>query len=129
LDAIVAESFSCGLATVDGEIAGFMLALREGTTYQSPNYRWFAARYPAFIYVDRIVISPKFSRLGLGVRLYRQLERSAAGQVPVLACEVNLRPANPASIAFHQSIGFAEVGQQETGDGEKRVSLMVKALS
>ncbi|MCB1760696.1 MAG: GNAT family N-acetyltransferase [Gammaproteobacteria bacterium] len=122
------QSFSCNLAIVDGEVAGFMLALLQDASYQSPNYRWFTARYPEFVYVDRIVIAPKFSRLGLGAHLYRQLERSAVGQAPLLACEVNLRPANPASLAFHKSIGFAEVGQQETDGGAKLVSLMVKAL-
>src|SRR5690348_3214277 len=39
-----------------GRIAGFLLAFREGAEYDSPNYRWFVAREPRFLYVDRVVI-------------------------------------------------------------------------
>ena len=46
----------------------------------------------------------------------------------MLTCEVNLKPPNPGSIVFHQQLGFAEVDQQETEQGAKRVSLMVKTL-
>ncbi len=29
------------VAEVDGQLAGFLIALREGGDYESPNYRWF----------------------------------------------------------------------------------------
>ena len=48
------------VAEADGQIAGFLLALREGTQYESPNYRWFSQRYPEFVYIDRIVIARPF---------------------------------------------------------------------
>ena len=31
-------------------------------------------------------------------------------QFPVLLCEVNVRPRNDVSLAFHESVGFREVG-------------------
>ena len=33
------------IETKQGEVAGFLLALREGADYPSVNYRWFAERY------------------------------------------------------------------------------------
>jgi predicted GNAT superfamily acetyltransferase len=46
----------------------------------------------------------------------------------VLFCEVNVRPRNDASLAFHEAIGFREVGQQDTDGGAKRVSLLALDL-
>jgi len=116
------------VALVDGERAGFFMALRPGQAYQSLNYRWFSERYESFIYIDRIVVSPAYKGRGIGRALYDDVEKFAAGTVPVLTCEVNLVPPNPDSIAFHKKLGFAEAGQQNTEGGTKRVSLMVKAL-
>jgi predicted GNAT superfamily acetyltransferase len=48
--------------------------------------------------------------------------------VPVLFCEVNVRPRNETSLAFHEAIGFREVGQQDTDGGTKRVSLLALDL-
>lgn len=128
LGTLAEQSFAFDLAWCDRSVAGFMLALPEGSDYLSPNYRWFSRRYPQFVYVDRIVVSDAFSRLGIGRLLYARLEKLASEVAPALACEVNLRPANPVSFNFHERLGFSEVGQQETGNGEKRVSLMIKLL-
>lgn len=128
LGALAAHSFAFDVIWSDQSVAGFILALTEGSDYQSPNYRWFSKHYPRFVYVDRIVISDVFARQGCGSLLYSRLEKFASEVAPVLACEVNLRPANPASLTFHQGLGFNEVGQQETGNGEKQVSLMIKSL-
>jgi uncharacterized protein len=128
LGALAAHSFAFDLVWSDQTIAGFILALSEGSDYRSPNYRWFAKRYPRFVYVDRIVIANAFARQGIGRLLYSRLQKLASEVAPVLACEVNLRPANPASLTFHEGLGFNQVGQQETGDGEKQVSLMIKSL-
>ncbi len=38
------------------EAAAFLLAFREGADYDSPNYGWFKARYPSFVYIDRVVV-------------------------------------------------------------------------
>ena len=43
--------------TSAGVIAGFLLAVPEGADYGSPNYRWFAERYPKLLYIDRVVVS------------------------------------------------------------------------
>ena len=111
-----------------GEIAAFLLALDETGNYASPNFQWFKSRYPKFCYVDRIIVSSKFQGAGLGRRLYADLEIFVGTRAPVLTCEVNLNPPNPASISFHQRLGFREVGVQDTEGGKKTVSLMIKEL-
>ena len=45
------------IETKRSEVAGFLLALREGADYASVNYLWFAERYRQFIYVDRVVVA------------------------------------------------------------------------
>jgi uncharacterized protein len=113
-----------------GKIAGFVLALHEKAIYSSLNFMWFKARYPRFSYVDRIVIYSPFQGLGLGRRLYEDLQRVAVElRSPILSCEVNIRPPNPASLNFHRQFGFREVGVQDTEGGKKTVSLMIKELT
>lgn len=107
----------------DGAVVGFLLTLREAADYDSPNYRWFAARYPRFLYVDRIVVGASAQGLGAGRRLYREAYDYACRQaLPVLVCEFDIAPPNPASARFHAALGFREVGQQTLGAG-KQVSL------
>ncbi len=110
--------------TVDDCVAGFLLAMRERAGYANPNYDFFAARYPVFLYVDRIVIAPEHAGLKLGTRLYETLFDQARAQgVPVLTCEYNIEPPNEPSRRFHDRFGFAEVGTQALDGGSKRVSL------
>jgi predicted GNAT superfamily acetyltransferase len=113
------------------QIAGFCLVLAPGADYDSMNYRWFADRYDDFVYLDRVAISPAHQRLGSGRRMYAEVERLAAARRPTAAhftLEVNLRPRNDQSLAFHAGLGFVEVGQQETDYGTL-VSLMAKPLT
>ncbi|MBI5279414.1 MAG: GNAT family N-acetyltransferase [Burkholderiales bacterium] len=111
------------LVVDDGGVAAFLLAFREGSTYDSPNYRWFAARYPAFLYIDRVAVAAPQRGRGFGSRLYEEtfaLARSAG--VPV-TCEFDLEPPNPVSGRFHLRFGFTEVGRQRYGAAGKLVSL------
>lgn len=125
---LVADSFRCQVAIVDGDVAGFLLALREGVVYDSLNYRWFSKRYERFGYVDRIIVHEDHRQCGIGKRLYEDLVASTAGHAPLIACEVNVVPPNPKSLGFHQGLGFREVGQQDTENGTKRVCLMVRDI-
>ncbi|WP_420404413.1 GNAT family N-acetyltransferase [Nisaea sp.] len=113
----------------DGDlIAGFLIGYLPGRPYDSLNYRWFDARYPSYLYVDRIVVSPETRGRGVGRRLYDDFADFAAGRADRLTCEVNIRPPNEASMLFHRNYGFEEVGRQETEGGAKEVALMVKPL-
>lgn len=113
----------------DGDmIAGFLIGFLPGRSYDSLNYRWFSDNYASFLYVDRIVVSPKARGRGVGRTLYRDFAAFAAGRAERLTCEVNVRPANEGSLRFHQTFGFIEVGRQETEGGTKEVSLMAMDL-
>ncbi len=112
-----------------GEMAGFLLALPETADYESINFGFFKRNYPRFVYIDRIVVSASHRRAGVGAALYEDLARHLPGDCPMLTCEVNVRPPNPASIAFHQRLGFNPVGEQDTEGGSKRVCMMAKPLA
>lgn len=126
---LLAMSPYCRVVEQDGEDAGFLLGLEAGADYASVNYRWFAGRYDAFVYVDRIVIDSANRGQGLGTALYDDFERWAhARGAPRIACEVNVRPPNEPSRAFHLARGFEQVGTQESQDGNKTVALLIKEL-
>jgi predicted GNAT superfamily acetyltransferase len=112
-----------------GGFAGFCMVMPPGIDYASLNYAWFSRHagelgYGTFAYLDRIAVAPAARRRGVGRALYARLVDGLTGAVPVLFCEVNVRPRNDASLAFHAEIGFREVGQQDTDGGSKRVSLL-----
>jgi predicted GNAT superfamily acetyltransferase len=117
------------IATVNSDWAGFLIALRPGSNYWSENYLWFAQRYPSFLYIDRICVSPEFQRCGVATRLYADAEKFAREcHIPLLTCEVNLEPENPPSLAFHDRQDFQEIGTQRTETRTKLVSLRLKHL-
>jgi uncharacterized protein len=109
------------------EPRALLIGLQPGRAYDSLNYRWFEARHERFLYVDRVVVHADQRGAGLGAMLYADFENAARDlDIPRLACEVNLRPANPGSMRFHERLGFAPVGTQEAGG--KRVQFLVKEL-
>ena len=116
------------VALVEDEPAGFLVGLRPDAEYHSPNFRWFCARYPDFAYIDRVAVTGPARRRGIGAALYRDFEATCAGRCPRLACEVNLRPANEASMLFHRRMGFAQVGSQTIDGGAKEVAMLIKQL-
>lgn len=110
------------------EVIAFLLALREGADYDSPNYAWFAQRYPRFLYIDRVVVARRARSTGAGSLLYRDtFAFAAATSVPLVTCEYDIDPPNPASGRFHARFGFREVGRQSVAGGRKVVSLQVVA--
>lgn len=121
----------CGhfaVATDTTGVVGFVMCLPSGLDYWSENYAWFTARYAAFLYLDRVVVDPRARRMGVGRALYDHLHVQAAGQWPRIALEVNLRPPNPVSIAFHEAMGYRGVGVREYEDGAKAVQMFVRDL-
>jgi uncharacterized protein len=115
------------VAEIDGHLAGFLIGLRPGVDYDSQNYAWFCARYPDFVYVDRIVIARPYRGHGLGRVFYADVQSYAEVRSPLLCCEVFLDPRDDASVLFHGTYGFKEEGQQTLASGH-RVSLLVKQL-
>ena len=58
------------VAWLDNRIAGFLIGLQPGSTYQSPNYRWFCEHYDRFGYVDRIAVTTAARGHGIARTLY-----------------------------------------------------------
>jgi predicted GNAT superfamily acetyltransferase len=112
-----------------GELDAFLIALDQDADYDSPNFQWFRARYPRFVYVDRIVVASSAQGCGFARRLYRDLFEHAirAGHHNVF-CEVNRNPPNPASDAFHAALGFVEVGTARIYKDSRTVRYLSHAL-
>jgi predicted GNAT superfamily acetyltransferase len=109
---------------LQGRVVAFLLAFRESARYDSPNYLWFTQQYPAFLYIDRVVVDHAARGLGLGIQLYDDILAFAAhAGIARLTCEFDLDPPKPVSAKFHQRYAFREVGRQWLGAGTKQVSL------
>jgi len=130
LDALAALACRFTVADADGRVLAFLLAMDHAAAYDNDNFRWFAARYPRFAYVDRIVVDAAAAGMGIGGRLYRDLFAHARERgLERVVCEYNLEPPNPASQAFHDRFGFVEVGRQHVAGGSKLVSLQQLLLT
>jgi len=130
LQALHAKAWYRRVVCRDDAVQGFLLALREGADYDSPNYQWFAARYSEFLYIDRIVISSAARGQRLGMRLCEDLLLCACeAGLARITCEFDIDPPNEASRCFHQRFGFREVGRQRVAGGKKGVSLQELLLS
>ena len=127
---IVGES-KCFLVALDesDNVAAFLITMDDTADYQSPNYQYFRKNFRSFLYVDRIVVRDDCHGQGLGRKLYESVtEQVSENPFDYLTCEVNIRPPNPDSMAFHSRCGFAGVDEQDTEGGQKRVLLMAKNL-
>jgi len=92
LEHLVAQAF---MARRIGNIDAFLLALDQDAAYDSPNFQWFRARYPRFVYVDRIVVAASARGRGCARRLYNDLfEHARRAGHDRLVCEVNSSPPN-----------------------------------
>ena len=119
----------CKVAILDEKLVGFLMAMAPGADYASDNYQWFSREYDDFIYVDRIITLDNARGYGVGSALYQDIESYChSHRISRICCEVNIRPANDASIQFHQKRQFKQVNTQQTEGGKKSVSLRVKAL-
>jgi predicted GNAT superfamily acetyltransferase len=107
---------------------GFAVLFLAGSTYNSENYRWVAARYSRFLYLDRIIVEPAQRGKGIGHALYENAIEFGRRRAPILTCEVNEDPPNPDSMQFHKKLGFRELGKQKTEDGKKSVVILGRDL-
>ncbi|WP_295529101.1 GNAT family N-acetyltransferase [Novosphingobium sp. Chol11] len=129
MQALIDQAFfvaTCGA----GGAEAFLLAVDQDADYSSPNFLWFRARYPRFVYIDRVIVAASQRQRGWGRRFYADLFAHAgrAGHT-MIACEVNAEPPNPASDAFHTALGFEAVGTATLGGGAKTVRYLVYNLA
>ncbi|HLY07373.1 MAG TPA: GNAT family N-acetyltransferase [Rhizomicrobium sp.] len=124
---LVALSFRTRMT---GERDAFLIALSERAPENAPNWRWFAARFPRFVYIDRVVVAEGSRKRGLGTLLYTDVMQAARDSAHTrLCCEVNIDPPNPGSDAFHARMGFEEIGRAYLPDRGKTVRYLMRDLT
>ena len=98
---------------------GLLISFDQDAPYESPNFLWFKARYDRFVYVDRVIVAPHARGQGLARAFYLDLIEKARGAGHArIVCEINLDPPNPGSVAFHDAMGFVEMGQALLENGK-----------
>lgn len=109
-------------ADADGTLTGFAFTIPPGTVYESANYRWFSDQFDDFAYLDRVVVGAPYRRRGIASMLYNVLEERARPHGR-LVLEVFTDPLNEASLAFHHSRAYGEVGRLTQSDQTKALML------
>ena len=90
----------------------------------------FRDRYRRFTYIDRVITAPHARGQGHARRLYEDLfTMAAAAGYDLVVCEVNERPPNPGSAAFHGRLGFEPVGRADIHGGSKTVRYLARPLA
>jgi len=106
-----------------------LIAFDQDAAYENPNFDWFKERYDRFIYIDRVVVTPRRQGGGWAKLLYvslfaRALERGHAN----VTCEINVDPPNLGSEAFHAGLGFEAVGQAILPEARKTVRYFCRKI-
>lgn len=118
------------VAWLSPEHDAMLIALNECALYESPNFAWFKERYDRFVYVDRVAVAERSRGRGIARRLYEQLiARASADGYRVLCAEIYSAPPNPGSDAFHEALGFREVGRAHLHERGKSVRYLVRPLT
>jgi uncharacterized protein len=115
---LVKQSDQALVMEVEGDVAGFVITLPTGATYESSRYEWFEDRLDDYVYLDRIVVANTHRRQGVASRLYDAVE----AEQPV-ALEVY--DTNEPSLEFHRRRGYRKIGELEHAD--KRNLMLLKA--
>jgi uncharacterized protein len=129
LAAVSNDSPFFGVAELDRDVVGYVIAYTDANIYDGEEFNWLKRSFAHFLYIDQIAIARPARHAGVGARIYGLLEQYARQQaLTSMACEVNLDPPNPVSLAFHTRQRFVEVGTLTTSDG-RVVSLLRKDLA
>lgn len=93
------------------------------------NLIWLNRHVSNFFYIDRIIVDASAQGHGYGKLLYQDVENYARESgYSYMACEVNTQPNNPASHAFHLTMGYDAIGDQDYPDYDAAVRYYKKAL-
>jgi predicted GNAT superfamily acetyltransferase len=104
------------LVLSNDEIVGFIICMREGSVYESENYKFFIQKLKKFLYVDRVAIDEQHRRAGLGQAIYENIFIHASKNDLPITLEVNTQPVNQPSLNFHEKMGFDKVGAKSFED-------------
>jgi uncharacterized protein len=113
-----------------GRDDALLIALDHRSDHDGENFRWFADRYPSFVYIDRVVVNALHRGEGIATALYEALFGLARAHGHAVAvCEVNLMPPNPGSVTFHEGLGFYAVGEAALSSSSKTVRYYARSLA
>ncbi|WP_371195192.1 GNAT family N-acetyltransferase [Glaciecola sp. SC05] len=125
---LISQSQLAKVVLIENKVVAFLLAFGAKADYQSINYQWFNARYEAFLYIDRIVVSQAYRGKGIATEMYNYLVAYAvSASLPRLVAEIDIQPPNNASLKFHQRFEFVEV-EQLIHSENKIVSLQSRSI-
>jgi predicted GNAT superfamily acetyltransferase len=128
IERLLIDASVAWVAVAGTEVAGYLIGYVGSAIDVGEEFDRFRQRLPSFVYVDQLAMAAAYRGQGIGSMLYAELEVwSRRRHYTCLTCEVNLKPPNPHSLAFHQRHGFAEVGRMDTVDG-RRVALLQKQI-
>jgi predicted GNAT superfamily acetyltransferase len=118
------------VAARGNELVGYLLAFQHDAPYDGEEFLAFRGLLTApYLYVDQVAVAAGLRHSGIGRCLYQEISSVARRRgLGLLCCEVNIRPANQGSMAFHEQLGFSPVTRLATRDG-REVQLMTKTLT
>lgn len=113
-----------------GGVIGYALVFAHDADYDGEEFQILRQRIAEpFLYIDQIALAPSARGRGIGRLVYAGLAQRAQAQgLRALCCEVNTQPANPASLAFHERLGFGPISTLATRDG-RQVLLLQRRLN
>ncbi len=113
----------------DGAIAGYLIVVASDARSVGEEFDWFVARLGRFLYIDQVAVTTRHRRSGVASALYQHAEALARQRgLPHLACEVNLEPPKPQSLAFHERQGFSRVGELRLHSG-RLAAMLTRAVA
>jgi|SRR5882724_7797063 len=127
---LVAIADTACVAEEATNVIGYLLAMSDSCDYEGEEFRHFRGLIEQpFLYIDQITVDREARRMQIASKLYEHLvQRGRRLDIRLLCCEVNVRPANPISLWFHERLGFEKVCELETADG-RTVRLLCKRIS
>jgi len=101
-------TYKCQIAHGKGALIGYP---HDADYPDHKNIAWLRRHTHDFFYIDRIIIAADAQGQGLGRKLYEDVEIFAKSQgYSNITCEVNTKPNNPGSHAFHKKMGYTALG-------------------
>lgn len=91
------------------QIDGFLIGLDHEAYHDGINYKWHQLNFNRFFYVDRVVVGDHAQGTGLGNIFYDDIKDYCRKEnIPYIACEIYLEPANHQSMRFHNRHDFVQ---------------------
>lgn len=100
-------------------VYGYLLSFSRESNYDDSEISELRRRLTEpFVYICQIVVASEYRKRGIARAFYAAVADTARDHgIRWLCCDVNINPPNPDSFAFHQRLGFREIGQGTASNG------------